>query len=233
VDNFLAALREANPSADPASVLLNRMSLWQRLFEEMTIDGLSLEAQRGLFAELQFLSGTLLLELSPVEAVSAWQAPTRKSKDFAHNSVAIEVKSRLKKGAAKVRISSENQLDEAGYDLFLAVTALDPETGGGESLPELVDRLRQYLTVSGIAMTMFDDQLIGAGYLDIHRPKYEGTSYVPVTTLFKVAAGFPRVLPIDLPAGVSHINYDLDLATAASFVVSPSVLADALREKHV
>lgn len=233
VDNFLSALLEADPSADSASVLLDRMSLWRRLFEEMAFDGLSPDAQRGLFAELQFMSEMLLTTLAPTLAVSAWKAPTRTSKDFAHNSVAIEVKSRLKKGPSKVRISSENQLDEAGHNLFLAVIVLDPESGGGESLPELVKRLRMQLAVSGVAMTTFDDQLIRAGYLDIHCQHYEGTRYVPSTALFRIAPGFPRVVPSDLPPGVSHINYDLDLISAASFAVGPTVLTDALREEHV
>ena len=232
VDNFLAALSEASPSADPVSVLLDRMALWQRLFEEQAFDGLSPEAQRGLYAELRFLLDTVLPSLVPAVAVAAWQAPNRTSKDFVHGTVAIEVKSRFKKGPPKVRISSENQLDEAGYRLFLAVITLDPEAQGGESLPELVDRLRQDLMSFGVAMTTFDDQLIRAGYLEIHRSHYESAHYVPSSLLFQIQNGFPRIVSSDLPPGITHTAYDLELVAVTQFLISVGVLQEALRDAH-
>ncbi len=232
VDNFLAALVEASPSADPAIVLLDRMALWRRLFEDHAFDGLSLESQRGLFAELLFLAGTLLTTIEPVQAVRAWRAPTRTSKDFVHGRSGFEVKSRLKKGSQKVRISSEHQLDEAGFELFLVVTTLDPEAQGGESLPELVGRLRQSLQASGVAMTSFDDQLILAGYLDMHEAHYETVHYASSTMFFRVGESFPRVVPDSLPKGISHVAYDLDLATVTQHVIGPAAVRATLRTEN-
>jgi hypothetical protein len=233
VDNFLSALLDANETADPVEVLLVRLGLWKRLFEEYAFDGLSTQAQRGLYSELKFLSNTLLTTLTTMEAVLAWKAPDRTSKDFVHQSVAIEVKSRVAKSALKVRISSENQLDMAGYNLFLVVTELDIESNGGETLPELIEQVRHQLRTCAGALTTFDDQMIRMGYIDLHHAHYEGTRYLPSTTLYKVTVGFPSVRPTDLPPGISHFTYDLDLVSAKAFITSSNVLVDALQEKYV
>jgi hypothetical protein len=232
VDNFLLALAEAKPGTDPSEIVLDRLVLWQRLFEELSFDGLSDEAQRGLFAELRFLRDTLLPIVGAASAVLAWQAPDRTSKDFAHAGVAVEVKSRFKKASASVRISSEDQLDQAGFELILAVLTLDSEAHEGETLPTLVKSLRASLASSIAAISRFDDRLLRAGYLDAHEDYYGGTTYVATASYFSVRDGFPRLIRADLPPGVSHVVYDVDLAALAPFAIGLDTLRNHIRGEN-
>ncbi|RYD85410.1 MAG: PD-(D/E)XK motif protein [Verrucomicrobiaceae bacterium] len=229
LDNFMTALEEARAGEDPAQVLLDRLLLWQRLFEELSVDGLSPESQRGLFAELVCLRDVLIPALGPIGGVMAWKAPDRTSKDFAHGKVAIEVKSRMKKSQLKIRVSSENQLDLVGFDLYLMVVTLDAESQGGATLPQIVKQLREGVFASGSAMIQLDDRLVRAGYMDIHDSHYGDATYTMAMSHFHVRESFPRLTPNDLPQGVSHVAYDVDLAVLAPFAIGTEVLHQSLR----
>ncbi|MGO9378703.1 MAG: PD-(D/E)XK motif protein, partial [Dissulfurispiraceae bacterium] len=37
--------------------------------------------------------------------------------------------------------------------------------------------------------------------------------------LFKVEEGFPRIRPFDVPSGVGHISYEIDLSVCQEFRV--------------
>lgn len=230
VDDFLSALTSLGDRVDAIEVLLDRMALWSRLFEEAAFDGLSGEEQRGLFCELLLLKELFLPSLDSQAAIEAWKAPTGNTKDFVHGLVAVEVKSRFRKGGTRVRISSETQLECLAGDLFLAVYSLDTDGTSGQSLPVLVDELRTAVSGSGVALTRFDDLLIQAGYLDIHKDAYAQPHYTASLSLYDVQNGFPRILPSDLLAGVSHAAYDLELTNCASFAVGPDRLVALLGE---
>ena len=73
------------------------------------------------------------------------------------------------------------QLDETLVDLLLLChTSLALDGRNGESLPQLVDRLRTNLNVQDVsALDEFNAKLIEAGYLDSHRELYSDTRYSP------------------------------------------------------
>ena len=219
IDDFLSALTALGGPVDAIQVLLDRMALWSRLFEEAAFDGLTGEEQRGLFCELLMLKDLLLPALGSPVAVASWKAPAGNTKDCIHGLVAVEVKSRFRKGNTRIRISSETQLECPAGDLFLAVYSLDTDGTSGQSLSVLVDALRVVVADSGVALTRFDDLLIQAGYLDIHKTCYEEPQYTASLSLYSVQAGFPRILPTDLLAGVNHVSYDIELSNCAQFAV--------------
>ena len=75
---------------------IDRLAMWQVLFERVPAEGLSEEAQRGLFGELAILENFCLAELDKSEAVSSWTGPDAAHQDFKIGGAAVEVKTTLK-----------------------------------------------------------------------------------------------------------------------------------------
>lgn len=216
----------------PASALktcLNRLSLWQALFERVPAEGLSEEAQRGLFGELAILETMLLQTLDPIEAISAWTGPEPKNQDFIHSGSAIEVKSSLAKRHSRLVISNEKQLDETPHQtLFLAHVRLDESASQGETLPALVKKLRDLLSEDAPAFRLFDDRLMAGGYLDVHARLYGSSWKVSSIRYYTVEGDFPRLTEANLPAGVGDIRYSIVADDLGAFEVDRDVVVTSL-----
>ena len=233
IDNLLAFLSDSQTKLNPIDVLINRIKLWRRLFENTSNNGLSPEAQRGLFAELSILVNVLVPVLGPSSALESWKAPTRTSKDFVYQNIAVEVKSRINKAASKIRISSEWQLENAGYQLFLFVVSLNLESFDGISLPTLVDIARNKFKYSNVQLGTFNDSLIQVGYHAIHQSFYEAIKYDSSSTFYLIEDNFPRIVSQHLSPGINHVSYDIELASLENFVVDFDKFQQLLLNQNV
>lgn len=218
LEDLMSVLDRTKPEASPVATVVDRLTLWRRLFSESANDGLSPEEQRGLFCELICLRDVILKRLPPSDSVAMWKSPLRASQDFFNESVVIEVKSRFRKGSSHVRISSENQLVRGPRRLFLAVYALD--SGSGCSLNALVAEISEVLSEAPAAQIAFADALIRYGYLDVHRSRYDQPTFTVSPSYFEVKDGFPMILPETLDHGVVNVAYDLDLVACVPFGAS-------------
>ena len=190
---------------------IDRLSMWQVLFERVPAEGLSEEAQRGLFGELAVLENFCLAELDKSEAVASWTGPDAAHQDFKIGGVAVEVKTTLAKRHARISITNEKQLDERPHLVLLLVhVRLDESNAQGVALPTLVAHLRSVLQADTVAGRQFDDRLMLGGYLDIHASLYERGRYrVAVQRYFHVHGDFPRLTEANLPPGVGDIRYTI------------------------
>lgn len=202
--------------AEPSSAgalrrCIDRLSMWQGLFDRIAPDGLSEERQRGLFGELVVLDLLFLDSGSLLDGVAAWIGSDSAHQDFRRGGLAIEVKATLAKRHAKIMISNEKQLDERPHDtLVLASVRLDDSESHGLSLPDLVAELRSRLAGDEPAARLFDERLMLADYLDVHACVYEARRYrVASTRWFRVEGEFPRLTEVNLPAGVGDIHYSI------------------------
>lgn len=190
---------------------IDRLCLWQGLFERVPPEGLSDERQRGMFGELLTLEALLLPRLDALSAVTAWVGPDPAHQDFIHGGAAVEVKTSLAKRHARIIVANEKQLDERPHDaLILAHLRLDESASLGESLPVVVSRLRQLLAADPAAARQFDDRLMLGGYLDVHAPIYLPNRWrVSSARYFRVEGEFPRLTEANLPPGVGDIHYSI------------------------
>ncbi len=214
----------------PAKVvaLIGGLARWQK-FLSASVEGLSEEAQRGLWGELYFLRENLLPVLGP-GAVNGWKGGERAHQDFQFERGAIEVKTTLAKQPQVVRITSERQLDNSAWAvLFLHVIALDMRDGSGETLPALVASLRDGLATDAAAREKFEDELLISGYLDVHAGRYAERGYIVRTlSLFRVGTKFPCFVEKNLPPGVGDISYGLSVSACESFRAKPEDVTIAL-----
>lgn len=225
----LARRITAAPDANARiAALLGGLARWQK-FLAARAEGLSFEAQRGLWAELHFFREELVPLAGAESAVSIWQGPAGAAQDFLLPAGAVEVKATSAKPPFVVLISSERQLDSQGLNaLYLRHYALAEREGAGESLPEAVAAARAAVAASGAA-ELFEDRLLAAGYLDAHAPRYEGRGWrIRETRDFVVRRGFPRLIERDLPGGVGSVRYSLALAACEPFAIPVATLRAAL-----
>lgn len=210
------------------AALIGGLARWQKFLAARS-EGLGVEAQRGLWAELHFLRTELVPLVGAESSVSAWQGPTGAAQDFLLSGGAVEIKATSAKPPFVVIVSSERQLDSRGLrDLFLRHYALAEREGAGESLPDVVASARAVLAASS-AVELFEDRLLASGYLDAHAPRYEGRGWrIRETRDFAVRRGFPRIVEKDLPSGVGSVRYGLALAACESFAIPVATLRSEL-----
>lgn len=224
-------IRRVADAGDPdvqTCAFLGQLARWQK-FLSASFDGLSEEAQRGLWGELYFLREYLLPMLGTA-AVNGWKGGERAHQDFQLESSAIEVKTTLAKQPQVVRITSERQLDDSAWDsLFLNVIALDVRDGGGETLPAMVASLRASVAADTASREQFEDELLTIGYVDVHGGRYAERGYmVRAIGFFRVGPTFPSLVEADMPPGVGDANYALSVAACEPFRVNSGDLEAAV-----
>lgn len=218
---------------DVIAGFLTRVRLWQVFFEKQGDDGLSEEAQRGLYGELRFLKEHVFSSAQNLEkAVLSWTGPRSRQHDFQFGSSAVEVKTSASKQHQKLQIASEQQLDETTvgklYLYYLSVALIE---SGSDSLPTLIDDIRAYLSSQSAPLSEFDNLLIEAGYVDSHRAKYELTGYsIRESAVFLVEDDFPRIRENDIRSGVGDVKYSISVAQCRSYEIPVSELAVSIKE---
>lgn len=213
VSDLIARVSDGLPDGELLTVLGNRLARWQQLLRTKRI-GLRKEAQRGLFGELLFLRHQWDAGADATATLESWVGPGGAAHDWESRTLDVEVKARASTRAA-VRISSEHQLAARSpeTDVFLLLATID-STSDGESLPDLVDDMRG--RVNGGDRDRLESRLFEYGWMDVHRARYEGTSWsLRDMRAFGVGDGFPRLVESALPEGISHVSYALDVAAMA------------------
>lgn len=200
--------------------LRHRLGRWGDFFSEAGPLGLSLPAQRGLFGELWLIGTHLAPNIGVAEAVQVWVGQRNAHQDFQLAVAAIEVKTSIAKQLVDIRIANERQLDDRGLPaLFLAVLLLTELENTGESLPQRVLKIRDLAREAG-CLHELEEKLLGAGYLDEQSDLYRRGYVLRSFHVYRVTAGFPRLLEEDLPEGIGDVTYSLSLAVAKPFELS-------------
>lgn len=219
------------PSVQDAIVLLlNRLERWQRFLGQAS-EGLSQQAQIGLFGELWVLR-ELLIPICGIGMVDAWCGAQRKPQDFMVPGIcAIEVKTTAAKSLSHVRIHGEKQLDGTALTcLFLACLRLQRDDGVGKTLNDLVDDLMQLTEATPEFLMLLEQRLADVGWLERHRQRYVVNRFVVAERrFFQVEEGFPRLLRGPLPPGIDEVEYRLDLRACGSSECCQSQLESTLR----
>jgi hypothetical protein len=119
-------------------------------------------------------------------------------------------------------VSNLAQLDERPVPMLVVRQVALMRAADGTTLPNLVDNIRLMIRNQdpGTAQS-FDDSLIEAGYLDIHRREYDGSSFVlRMDRYFRVEGAFPRIRSDDVRPGVRACSYTVELAACLPFEIN-------------
>ena len=221
-EDLARRVAETNSAAEAVGVFFGQLGRWQK-FLAAESEGLSPEAQRGLWGELHCLHERLVPVMGVEMAVEGWKGGQKAHQDFQFPSGAIEVKTTTAKQPQAIRITSERQLDDSEWALlFLHVLIIESRENNAATLPCLVESLRSQLAAHQTLREVFEDALLASGYMDAHAGLYSGHGYlVRAAHGYRVRKKFPRLVETTLPSGVGDVNYAISLAACEPFLVTP------------
>lgn len=220
--DVVGALDEAASSGAGESTLLRvfirRVSAWQEFMRKGS-QALSPEAEIGLVGELNVLKSIVDAGISHAVAVESWVGPLDGVQDFELGTGAIEVKATLSADGFPAKVGSLEQLDDSmRQPLFLAGVRLR-QTETGQSLPEMVEGLRESTKIDMEAATILGDRLIAAGYFDVHSDRYVRRFIAIDILVIAVDSKFPRLTHATVLSGVTHASYRIELEKNAGIKI--------------
>jgi hypothetical protein len=207
------AANAAAPHQLQVQIFLGRIRAWQQ-FMSKSSGALSAEAELGLSGELVCLERLITAGLDAQAAVEGWRGPLDGLQDFEIGTGAIEVKSTLSHDGFPVTIMSLEQLDDSIRQplfLFGCRFALSPD---GLSLPARVQAMRSALERDPVALVLFENALLHAGFVDAHAEYYTRCLIGTEERFSLVDAAFPRLVAANVSAAIRHARYEIDLDRA-------------------
>lgn len=230
IEDIATELLAIRDEQQALSLTVTRLVEWQQFAQQGDKDGLSEEAQRGLYGELYLLLHHLLPNMGP-RGVMSWKGFSANQQDFYIGKTALEVKTAIAKQHQKLSISSERQLDGAFFDkLYLYHLSMDEVQQSSHTLPAIVQDIQHLLKSDPQASQYFDDGLYEAGYLDEHAKMYKLAGYeIREENLFTVEGEFPRIVEKDLRLGVGDVKYSINVAECKHFKTELSVIAEVAK----
>ena len=219
-DDICDVLIEAPSAPELITALLTRLVRWQEFLKRHRSEGLSENQRVGLFGELTVLRDFFMAYHDPSESVLGWRGCKKADQDFQFPENAMEVKATRATIPEKVSITNIRQLDNRHITrLFLTVVHLSESPVSGETLPDLVSRIRE--TLPDTILGKFNEGLFEVGYLDKQAELYSDTNYQVQNVIHhKVEDGFPRLQISELPDGVKGVSYEISLDAARPFQVT-------------
>ncbi len=222
----------AGASIGRVRLVQNVLAKWRRFWSGVNQGVLSKEQQLGLFGELWFLSRWLCPSVGTAKALQMWRGPAGSRNDFEVQGMGIEVKTTGRVDAAHVIHGLDQLLEPPGGVLFLYSLTVRDEASGTDCLPKVVNEVRGRLAEDYQALLQFDAAVYAAGYDDRLASEYARLVLrVRDEGLYRVTDGFPRLVPASviggLPAGLSAVNYELNLDAAAAWLLSKTPAAAA------
>lgn len=223
---------EAGASIGRVRLVQNVLSKWRRFWSDVSQELLSTEQQLGLFGEIWFLSRWLSPSISAAKAVQMWRGPTGARNDFEVQGLGIEVKTTGRVDASHIIHGLDQLLEPPGGTLLLFSLSVRDEASGVETLPRVVQEMRDRLADDDNSLTRFDTNLYAAGYDDRLASEYAKLVLrIRDEGLYRVLEGFPRLVPSSmaggLPPGVSAVTYELRLDAAAPWMLAKTPAAAA------
>lgn len=229
-EDIVRASEAASDNQDALVRAIRRTIRWHHLLRGGRGDLLSLDEQRGLLGELQFLMRLVDL-IGPRAAIEAWRGPAGASKDFELDRILVEVKAR--RGAARphVQISSEDQLsDVPGTRLFLVVSAIDAAIKpNGLTLTDHVRAVEKIFAEADTESFLLWDEAIHASGFDHDDDYSERRWNLGLTLDHEVEGDFPRIVTPLLP-GVTSVRYSISLDACADHRLEDGELNQLITE---
>ena len=213
-DEMLAALRTTSGSAPAVcQVVIDR---WRDLLAPTQQRLLGISALAGLLAELHVLE--VFAADDPVNALEYWAGPSGGRFDFMGASASCEVKATTIRDSIQVEIHGALQLDvPEGSRLFLHAEQLERVATGGDSVPDVVARLRE----AGVGTQALLRKLADVGYLQHEAAAYERIRFeVLATRTYEIGEDFPRIVPATLKDPtvldrITRLRYTIDVTDAS------------------
>jgi len=199
------------------SVFLSALGHWSDLFRRKSQKGMTRQEAMGLFGELSVLKRLFGNGVDPSLLILAWRGPDGDARDIGFNGFRIEIKTQLSTRAKTLKISSLEQLDDQDGRLHVVLNRITA-SNSGVSLTALVDELCEKLDHYLPAKAEFERKLELAMF-DRGSPFSDEEFVLDEMTVFTVLEGFPRLVPANVPEGITSVGYEIVVDSIISFMV--------------
>jgi len=213
---------------EPEALVIFRSALeeFRDLLTFRSTRSLSLEALRGLIAELWFAVRVVTANSSALDAVVAWTGPLGSPQDFRlPDGSLVEVKA-IHSEAREIRISSTEQLDPVELvPLELVTIGLEERAhpaDGAVTVPGLVDEFRVGLAGNAHGLDELERRLKALGILGTYR-ELEASFDVTTPRHYSVRDGFPRIRRSDVSQGIERLRYEIKIKSMSEFEIYKSI----------
>ena len=192
--------------------ILTTVDQWRHQWE-LSVGGLNLKQQSGLFGELTILHNQI--ENSEADIVESWRGPEPEDSlhDFKCEDRLVEVKTTMSKPPI-VRISNLEQLAPIdGVSLRLVVieiSIIGENEDNCSTLPDIVTMIRGKLDADNLEI--FEEKLVLACYFDFHANWYRRVYKIDAINFCEIEQStqvFPLILAAQLPSTVVDVKYSL------------------------
>lgn len=230
-ENLIFGIKSITSEKGQAIAIINSLSKWRSLFDNSKTGLLSKEEQQGLYGELAFLMK--FLENCPYEQeviLNYWVGTSSAIRDFQGKGWAVEVKTTSGNNASTVKINGERQLDETLVpSVFLYHYAVETSEGNGETLPQKIDVIREYLKDNWLALSIFNEKIALSGFRDDMATFYLNRCYkIREEAAYRICGMFPRIKENELRNGVCNVKYEISLAMCDEYMIPESELFKAI-----
>lgn len=181
----------------------------------------------GLFGELLVLEKALVQNEN---ALAYWTGPAGGRRDYAFETLCIEVKTTQRSHQRQVTIHAIDQLATGDKkELYLWFYSVEEDPGAGSFLSELVARIEIMLD----NIEPFRQLLEGIGYNEETKSDWDRKKWsVLESQPYLVDDKFPRITNESfdggMPSGITHVTYRVDLDTAKQCRISETDVLKAI-----
>lgn len=195
-------------------IIANRYYAWRKMFNRNS-HLLDENEIMGLIGELLFLRDFIMPAYGTAKGLSSWSGQEKTKKDFSVEDTWYEIKT-IHYGKDSVRISSLEQLDSV-VDGHLVVYQLERMSTAfsGITLNSLCQEILSCLT-SNETKDIFLEKLSNAGYT-FESEYNEFVFDEKQIEKYSVGKDFPKLMRDKLPDAITKVQYDLLLATIATY----------------
>jgi hypothetical protein len=201
------------------STIYKILDKWRNFFLRGGYRRLTEEKQRGLFGELWFIQDWLnRFPGVPPLLIEQWEGPTSGRIDFKNSKCGVEIKTTNDKLSKTIKISNEKQLKLSNgvSIIYLYVCFLEPSRTHGISLEDMVSQVRNAIAERSDRLALiFNDFLVDLGFKE---DEYTDSYYfVDKVEVYEATGDFPKISYEEIPTGISHVSYSLDLSHCLEF----------------
>ncbi|WP_426233887.1 PD-(D/E)XK motif protein [Pseudomonas sp. TWP3-2] len=222
-------LRRISEGFSPTKAVSASIDEFRELLKGKPREEISENVILGLVGELEIMRRLVSHNHAASET---WTGPFQLRHDFRQGNHALEVKTSRRSDATRIYVTGVDQLAApVGGTLHLAHMRLECVKGGELSVGMIYDSLLKV----GVNRETLDKGLSAVGCSDPYGYEWNNHSFTfGELTVYEVTEGFPRIIGSSfagaiLPAGVSALEYQVDLSHAKSFELTAEELTLAFR----
>jgi len=226
VISLYETIKDIDDENQATRMFISTIRYWSDFLRSKRIDFLSDETVQGLYGELVYLENLILTSKSPInEILESWKGPYDANQDFHFTEKNVEVKTKLINGNI-INIANEHQLEaEFGKELELAVVSLIKVNELGDTLYQILVRIRDITIERGGSSTIIVDALAEKKLNFTNVAVYDYLKFKPVfIDIYDCSNNtFPKLISSVLENAIQGVTYKIALTS-----IKPNLLINRI-----